>query len=416
MVDSLFRIKKIKVALQKEKPFFSDLMFYLKIIRDDDIVPSMGVTSKTSGDSYLYYNDGWVGGLSDNELKGVLAHEVLHLALLHVSRGVDKPNKLIWNLAIDCQVNYICVKNGFSLPAGGCQPSIYHNSVDIVEEKAGCIYTVNDVESKSSEQIYIELMNNLPEKYKRLPRIISISGVGNGEGGFKAFDIHIDGKLTKEEAQRLENIWKQRLINASSRSKSIGKYPSGIDRLIMNILEPEIDWRQKIYLHVANDVPHDFTYRRPHKRSYALGFYNPSFEKESLDVSIWFDTSASIKDDDLARYKSECIGIARAFEAVEMTIGYCDAEVQGVPDLVENGNIHRIMSCRPKGGGGTNMRRIFPWMNEHQRDAKNVIIFTDGYTSEWPSLTDIAGRNVLWVITKNGKEPEGIGETIRLSC
>jgi predicted metal-dependent peptidase len=422
-MDSLMRIRKTKVSLQKEKPFFSDLLFYLKIIRNDELVPSMGVTCgvKGVGDSVLYFNEEWVASLKDIELKGVLAHEALHIGLLHVLRGINKPNKLVWNLAIDCQVNYICVKNGFRLPgSGGCVPNMCNNSVDIMEEKSGCIYTVKDIEDKSSEQIYNELMENLPKKYLKLPRIISISiglGEGDKEGGFKAFDVHIEGTLSKEEAQRLENVWKQRLINAVSRSKSIGKSPAGLDRIIDGLLEPEIDWSQKIYLHISNDIPHDFTYRKPHKRSYSLGFYNPSYEKESLEVSIWFDTSASINDKDLIRYKSECIGIAQAFECVDMTIGYCDAAVQGEPDKVENSNIYKIMSCRPKGGGGTNMKKIFPWMNEHQRDAKNVVIFTDGYTEEWPSVDDLAGRKVLWVITKNGvqKVPDGIGDMIKLA-
>src|SRR3990167_10453029 len=79
------RILKAKILLQKEKPFWSFLISYLKIRegqKDELPVPTMGVDQ----DGNLLYDKNFVKKLSDEELKGALAHETSHIIFDHLIR------------------------------------------------------------------------------------------------------------------------------------------------------------------------------------------------------------------------------------------------------------------------------------------------------------------------------------------
>jgi predicted metal-dependent peptidase len=423
----LVMIKRAKVELQKEKPFFSDLIFYLKLVEANPKENWRFETMAIDGVGNLYFNPEWVDKLSPDEIKGVLCHEVCHLAFLHIPRGEKKREQFIWNLAIDCQANFIVVKNNMRLPSEcGCLPDVYSNSVKIMSKNA-VVYEVQDIENKSAEKVYLELLENLPRgdgegegKGKGGRKSGKGSGrggiEGNGRGGYKGgFDEHLDNtdkksaedkgkELSKEDIQRLQQAWKDRLINSIYRAQGCGHTPLGIDRLVKDLLEPRIDWRAKLYKHISDGLPSDFTFRKPHKRSGAVGHYCPSYVKEALRVGVFIDTSGSIGEDELKQFKSECVGIAKSFDSVSMVLGYIDTEMYPPID-VDNGNIQQIIESTPKGGGGTDMRQVFQFIDktDNCKDLEVVIILTDADTP-MPKPSEVRNRKVLWVVPKRSEE------------
>lgn len=411
---TLLKIKRAKLRIQKEHPFFSDILFFTKLEESEE-VPTMGVMP----DGNILYNKSWIEGLTPKQLEGVLCHEVLHLAFMHTLRGIKKPNHGVWNLAIDCHANFIPKKNGMELPRdGACVPDVYHGSVQIKGEGGRSLYEVERVEEKSSEQIYNELMSNLPNDIKQsLDKKVKIKMLGDGKMQIKtsqgSFDVHIYGNSkdsTPAKVKKSEQEWTQRLINASERAKKIGKLPGGMERLLGKLLEPKVSWRHRLYRFITDGMPFDYTYRRRDKRSSALGWYIPSYEKEALEVAVFIDTSGSISDKEISEFKSECVSIAKSFETVDMTLAYCDTKVYE-PLLVENGNVDLIMESKPKGGGGTDMTAIFPWLDTNMPNANVVVILTDGYTP-WPTANQVGTRNVLWVISTNGASKDNFGKNI----
>jgi predicted metal-dependent peptidase len=204
------------------------------------------------------------------------------------------------------------------------------------------------------------------------------------------------------------------------RSKSIGKLPAGMDRLINDMIEPQVPWTSKLYKFITDDIINDYTYIRPHKRSEALDFYVPSFTKEKLSVALFADTSGSINDEDISTFKSEGIGILNAFDNVEMIFGYCDAVVQDVFEL-NSGEDDKLVYSKAKGGGGTDMREIFKWLKKNEKNPDVIVVLTDGYTP-WVECDEIEGSKVMWVISQNGignqeindLSQKGIGEFIKM--
>ena len=95
--------------------FFACLVLRLRAEPD-----ASAQTMATDG-RVLAYAPEFVAGLSQDELVGVLAHEVMHCALAHPARRAGRdPGR--WNVACDLGVNPLLSAAGFALPAGRLVP------------------------------------------------------------------------------------------------------------------------------------------------------------------------------------------------------------------------------------------------------------------------------------------------------
>ena len=144
-VDTEDKINKAKISITYSNPFFAYLSLYLNIEEDKyGIIPeNAGMAVTPNG--HLYYRKEFVDKISDRQLLGVLLHEELHLALLHLVR-VGKKNRLKFNIASDLCVNTILLKNGYELPMG-LKPNNKNEFVVLGK-------TIKNIDAKSAEEIY----------------------------------------------------------------------------------------------------------------------------------------------------------------------------------------------------------------------------------------------------------------------
>jgi len=73
-------ICRARIELQKKNPFFSYLCMHLNPQEKKDMQFPVGVDM----DGNLFYNAKWVEKQGVEIMKGVMAHEVLHLCLEHL--------------------------------------------------------------------------------------------------------------------------------------------------------------------------------------------------------------------------------------------------------------------------------------------------------------------------------------------
>src|SRR5882724_7492294 len=92
------RLKKARINLLMDEPFFGSLMMQLKPVEDPTVR-----TMCTNGDK-LWYNPAYMATLDDGQLRTILAHEVLHPALLHPFRLGDRDLRIA-NEAADYAIN-----------------------------------------------------------------------------------------------------------------------------------------------------------------------------------------------------------------------------------------------------------------------------------------------------------------------
>ena len=101
------------LRLRMKSPFFATLALFTHFRATESIS-----TAATDGEN-IFINPDYVRSLPKAQVDGLLLHEVLHAALLHVfRRGAREP--LRWNIAADILVNgMIAQEQGFELPPSG---------------------------------------------------------------------------------------------------------------------------------------------------------------------------------------------------------------------------------------------------------------------------------------------------------
>jgi len=363
------RLIRARIKLQSKNPFFSYLSLFLKFQEDKDnkLDKWAGMGVKSNGE--LIYNREFVDKLSDEELKGVLSHEILHLALLHLLRLGNK-DRVGWNIACDLCVNSILRQNSFSLP-NGCLIPDYNNKFNI-----GSV-TIENINEKTAEEIY----NELPKQYK--DNKCKNCGGNYKIGDCKGFDKHIDSDgegLTKEEKEKLKDDWKEKVSNAYVSAKQRGNLPLGLERLIGKLHKEQVDWKTLLKKHLLSFLPIDYTYSKPHKKSISSGYYMPNVLRDKIKVCVAIDTSGSISEKDLTDFLSEIVGMARAYQnQIDMTLYTHDIKIHDRYE-VRNGNIQKIMQLKISGGGGTSHKPLIETINKEIENCSVTVFFSDCYS------------------------------------
>jgi len=365
---------RTRIQIQRNNPFFAYLSLYLRFHEDNSPQnKTMGIDARGN----LYYNKEFVEKLTDSELQGVLIHEILHLTFLHLTRKGTRQHEL-WNVAVDIAANNILINNGQSLPSGGLIP--YNNSIDL-----GMGVKVIDIQKKNAEQIYDELLKGIKKASKKFGS--SIYG--------KGFDVHIEGTdsvgkdgkkkrggtpLTEGEKRAIEKDWQQKAVDAATTARMKGNLPAGMELLLGKLHENKVNWKTILKQQIQSQIPYDYTYASPSKKSISMGVYMPSYLREKIKILVAVDTSGSIGDKERVDFLSEIIGMAKGFkDKIDMVFLTHDTEVHN-DYKIENGNISKIEKIKLNGGGGTSHEPVMEYIKDKHKDCKFAIFFTDGYS------------------------------------
>jgi predicted metal-dependent peptidase len=86
---------------------------------------------------------------------------------------------------------------------------------------------------------------------------------------------------------------------------------------------------------------------------------------------------------------------------------YCDAAVQSFQEFGPS----KPIELEPKGGGGTDFRPVFEWVNENQIAPVCLIYLTDLCCHSYPAIPEYP---VLWVTDSRRTAP--FGQTVRIGA
>lgn len=372
------RLSAAQLRLRMRHPFFATLALFAPVNLTDTIE-----TAATDG-KVLYFNPAYLKNLSSAELDGLLIHEVLHMALLHVSRrGLREPYQ--WNIACDIVVNGMIVTEGLQLPQGA-----------VIDA---------ELANFSVEEVY----DRLPESKTRHAIVVQdIMEISGNQGPTDA------EKDNSEVASYWANAREQASI-VLNKMKQAGKFagsdPLGGSREWGVVRQPEVDWRTTLWQYIIR-TPVD--YMGFDRRFVGRGLYLEALEGESVDVAVCVDTSASVDDVELSQFLSEIQGILSSYPHIKCDLYFSDASLYGPY------SIHSIDEVpEAKGGGGTSFKPFFDAVSSsdiYRYGAQNnfiAIYLTDGYAT-FPSKPDFP---ILWVVTKCGLPPSDFpyGMVTRLS-
>ena len=380
-------ISKCIIQVKRECHFFGALMLFAEIHPDKSID-----TAATDGKKIMV-NENFLASLKSSEQNALLLHEVLHMALLHVTRRGQRDG-YVWNIAADIVVNDLIIRNTkFKLPQGA-----------IIEKR---------YKDKSVEHIYEDLLKK--NKYKKIKFESSMIDILDKQQEGEDQDAS-DKKLTEAEIEEVESFWRDKLEvlkNADqfdSKNNGQGSIPGGMGIEIESILEPEVDWRHALWKYVGK-TPADFD--DLDRRFFYRGLYLEGLLTEALEVSVCIDTSGSVSDTLLEQFLAELKGILRSYPHVKCDLFYGDTELFGPYPIQTIEETPKAM-----GRGGTSFRPFFKYLQNNQNNLmgahKVSIYFTDGY-GDFPSKEP--EDPTMWLVCKDGLESKEFpfGEVVRIS-
>jgi predicted metal-dependent peptidase len=363
-------IDKAYVALVCDHPFWSTLLLNLEKVVDTS------ATMWTDG-KRLGYNPEFCEKIGKEQTIGVLAHEAAHVFLKHMLRRKDR-DPVLWNIACDHVVNALILDSGLKLPDGAIPP----------------------IRGKTAEEVYEGLLQKQKQQQQQ-------SGQGQGDpskdqqqgqdwGEVRDQKGEDGGELSdseKAEAERDANILIQQAATAAKRA---GKLPAGMDKIIEQVLEPKVDWRDVLQRFIGERARSDYSWQRPNPRYFNRGIVLPSLDSYGIGkVVLAGDTSGSMTSI-LPRVFSEIIAALEVYEEQHtqgITVLWCDTH------LTEQ-VVNDISDLKPVGGGGTDFAPVFRAVNARHNDAKAVVYITDG---ECSSFGEEPSCPVLWALTQKNR-------------
>ncbi|RIH83256.1 DUF2201 family putative metallopeptidase [Calidithermus roseus] len=387
------RFSAALLRIRSRSPFFATLALFARFRPSREVV-----TAATDGRD-VYYNPAFMSRLPEREFEGVLLHEVLHAAHLHVTRRSLR-NPQLWNIAADIVVNGILRDHGFELPQGALFDSALERYS--VEE----VYALLLKHSQKYELPGLDLLEAAPadvgederESYGQPgnPRRSRARGLG-------------DDSMSEARKNRLEAHWARANQQAATLARGLhkGDAPAGLERLLAAASPPRLDWRAVLWRFLTA-TPTDF--EGFDRRYIGRGLYLDALQGHKLRLYLAVDTSGSVDDAQVRAFLAEVQGILRAYPQLECWLYYADAAVYG-PYVLGPGD----PIPTPRGGGGTDFRPFFQAVREAHEDYLGgvCVYLTDGYgdfPAEPPELP------VLWAITPGGLDLEHLpfGEGVRL--
>jgi predicted metal-dependent peptidase len=419
----LGRISKARTKLVARLPFFGHLALKLRP-RITNGQHGVG-TAAVSSDGTLIVNADFADKLTDPELCFVVCHEVLHPAMLYFERMQGRIPKL-WNMAHDYAINLIIKQmadaNIKLIPDCLCDDKYRDWSAEeIYDDLLKDAVMVSIAQGCQSCDGTGQQGGSDPQQGQGDPQdgqggqpgdsqgqgggsgqgqpCPDCQGTGSGGQGGKGqgrqnplndplfgdgrddLNSTEDGKKgqsgDKAAKNRINTDWKISIVEAATRheqQKGRGTLPGSLQRLIEELTDPKVDWREKLSRWVGeNGRQQDYSYRRPSRRSESVGQYMPSLQKYGIDdIVLMIDTSGSIGDRMLKEGLAEVQGVTEdlGISCRAMVIDAALHDDVTINDAYE-------LSERLSGGGGSDFRPAFDKLRDDQFEGV-VIAFTDG--------------------------------------
>lgn len=323
----------------------------------------------------IYVNP--AAGLSESELRFVLAHEYLHAGLQHHERCQGRDHYL-WNVACDYVIN-----------------NWLHDMQIGVMPENGLLYD-EKLKDMSAESIYDRIVTDL-RKYSKLD---TFRGYGKGDildaplGNRKDTGENLSGEDNHfhKDITSLDDFYRHALMQGLEYhiSNGRGTIPSGLIEEIRALAMPPIPWDVKLAkwfdCYFAPLEKHR-SYARPSRRqSSSPDIPRPKYvpadiPADSRTFGVVIDTSGSMSAKEIGMALGSIASYAVAKEVPFARVVFCDAAAYDAGYLAPEDIAGRV---EVKGRGGTVLQPGIDLL-EHASDFPKdgpILIITDGYIED----------------------------------
>lgn len=339
MTQAAKRVRLARMQIMLSHRFFGNMLMCSPMVETTNVA-----TAATDMRS-IFYNPDFFDRISQDEVSGVIVHEVLHKTMSHgLRRGTRDPKR--WNLACDYAINPLIIDAGFKLPKG-------------------CLFDMKYL-GMSAEQIYDVLDNH----------------GNNGGGGQSSSQDTIGEDLAEvphdaEARAEITREIRQQVAQAVTTARLAGNFKGALAKLIDSVLDPAVPWNDVLREYMTRVSHDDESWSRRNRRFNHVIL--PSRYSQTMGpIVIIGDTSGSITQREFDRIGTEIQVIAENLRPQSIRVVWADTAVSSEQVFECN----EPLALKPTGGGGTDMR--VPLAHVEQYDPQVVILITDGETP-WPT-------------------------------
>jgi len=389
------KISKAKARLMLEQPYFGTVASSLPLIRNNEIL------TFTSDGVKMHYNSEYIDKLSVDEVEFVMANGAMHSVLKHHER-LNNRTKWLWQTATDYVVNAMLVKNGMHLP-----------EYAYFEEKFDGMY-VEEV----YEMLRAEMMDNTQHSMEQEQQQVT-----DAEDDIHAENLHMSAEYTpsdeakesqeeenaqaKEEEQtsapdteELAEEMKERLEQIFQKLKRQGDLPKDMHFVVPEYFSHKIDWREFLYGYIASHAKTTYSFTPPNMKYLYRGIYLPSLSSDLLRIIVAVDTSGSVDETLLGTFLGEVSSMMQQYPNYEIDLITADAKIQSHKTFLPG----EVLDYEVSGGGGTDFRPVFDYIDQYIDYPTLLLYFTDGqgtFPENEPSY------DLLWIMPEVVDVPFG---------
>lgn len=362
---------KLQLMMKPDTVFFTSILFSL-VYNWDDSIATAAVDGKN-----LFMNPKFFDSLTANERMGVLVHEVLHVALNHITRGLQH-DRTIGNYAADYVVNLIVIKAGFILPKDCLLDYKYANM--------------------SYEQVYKILL----KESKKNPNKFNGNTPGTGQDILPPAD---KAEADSIEADVADIVFKATV--ATQKAGQAGSIPGTVLIELDKTYNPRLPWEVLFQNYMSTFAKEDYSYKKPNRRYLPELIVPTQYSEAVSNIVFAVDSSGSVSNAEFGFFIQEIETVHTQLHPEKITLINFDTKIKNIHEIDQD--FADFNSIEFTGRGGTNVRDLFDWANKN--DPEVLVIFTDGYFRQ-PNSSDYPNCPVLWVIHNNLNFSTKDGEVI----
>jgi len=393
------KISQAKAKLLVDYPLFGTIASKVELVLNDDIQ-----SFKTDGIK-LEYNSAFLESLSISEMEFVFASSAMHASLAHENRKNNRVSWL-WQMATDFAINDMLVQNGMDKPElaqyrkrfeGMYAEEIYAELIDDIEndDVDSQVKPENDEVLKSENDESLKPENDEVFRSKN-------DDVLKSENDESNVILNLIQDLDTQPHQLFKEFANATLLAEEKK----GTLPLHVERFFTLTCSGSIDWREELKYAIDRFYKDDYTLMPPNKKFLHAGIYLPSSTSQRFKLVVAVDSSGSVDENLLNTFLSELNFLMSTIPNYEIDLLVCDDKVNEHKTFYSGD----ILELSLSGGGGTDFRPVFSFIDENLRDTQLLLYFTD-LDGAFPK--DIPNYDIKWIVPKGKEVP--FGEVIVLS-
>ena len=396
-------LTKICKDLMLDQPFYGLLLLNLNKEWSDK-VPTAGVGLE--GINYkLYINPEFWTTLTEDQKKGLLQHELMHIAFFHITEYKHLRNHELANISQDIEINQKIQADW--LPPEGCTLDKFADYGLLPDEGTNIYYDKLTKESQKGpgNGAGQSLLDAIQEAIDN--GTMKTQGQGKNNMNVPQHDWDDFENLTDTEQKLVDKQLEVMLSEVVDQvQKMRGTVPANVlQRLeaLKKIEPPKFNWRAYLRRYIGNSAKNSIrkTKRKQSKR-FELDFGIKIQEHSHILIAI--DSSASVSDAEIYEFMNEIHHMYKCGH--DFTLVFADTQMQ---DPIK---YRPSLPIEIKKRGGTDFNPVVDYYLQYRKKYTTLIYLTDG---EAPA-PQAPVKNILWVLSTRCNNTDHLpGKTVKLN-